>query len=295
MKSSTTGGRTWANFSQVSPSGMTEIGACKGVYDANNSRIVVQYSHCPTGDCATSASEGKAKLFQISSDNEGQHWSSPKDLTSMLTAGECPEFPGQVAGNRIQLRDTHRLLWGGESKSKPCFWYSDDGGETYKTTYVTNVKQPNEFSLVQTKEGNIYMNGRNLDNKVCSDDKRREYLSKDGGKTWKGPDCSSLKDSKNGAGHGCEASMTYQGGTLFFLNPSSHGTEREKMKVHCSLDSAKTWPYSYSVQSTKVGGYSDIVVTNKGTKLLLGFDGDGSTNVWAVLIGLDWCKGSIVV
>merc|ERR1712039_746292 len=95
---------------------------------------------------------GKKKWYQIKSDSDGQKWSSPKDISSMLTAGDCPVMPGTVAGNRIQLRDSHRLLWGGESNYKPCFWYSDDGGETYKTTYVKNVREPAEFSLVQTKE-----------------------------------------------------------------------------------------------------------------------------------------------
>merc|ERR1712070_1263601 len=117
--------------------------------------------------------------------------------------------------------------------------YSDDGGETYKTKYVKNVREPNEFSLVQTNEGRVYMNGRNEENIVCPDHKRRQYWSNDGGETWSGPECSPLHDSINGAGHGCEASMTYNGGTIFFLNPSSQGTQREKMKVHCSLDSAK--------------------------------------------------------
>merc|ERR1712039_462318 len=192
-----------------------------------------------------------------------------------------------------------RLLWGGETQGKTCLWYSDDGGNTYKTTWA-NVGKPNEFSLVDAGSGNIYMNSRKGDG--CSEtNHRREYRSADNGITWTGPTCSPLLDAVNTHGHGCEASLTHVNGKLLFFNPSGDAQNaRTHMQVHCSLDQGKSWPSKYSVSSTHDGGYSDLIYLADKTgpnPLLLGFQNSGNNNIWTVHISLGWCKTaeSIVV
>jgi len=290
MKTSTDGGRQWSGFKRITPSGMTEIGACKGLYDAEHKKVLVQYAHCPSGDCSADTKSGKKKWFQMKADEDCKTFTSPKDISSMLTAGDCPVMPGTVAGNRIQLRDTHRILWGGSSHNKPCMWYSDDGGDTYKTKWVRNLDSPNEFSLVQAPDGRVYMNSRAKSGTGCGD-KRVESWSSDGGLTWSDAKCSSLQAATNQNVHDCEASMTYWNGQILFFNPSTHGGPRGKMKVHCSTN-GKSWSGSYSVSSTADGGYSDLITTDKNTKLLMGFSNTGASNVWAISHDLDFCKSS---
>jgi len=197
------------------------------------------------------------------------------------------------AGNRIQT-STGRLLWGGETTSGPCFWYSDDGGATYNTTRA-HVGKPNEFSLVETSNGVIIMNSRKGDG--CSQtNHRREYRSTDNGLTWTGPTCSPLLDAVNQHNHGCEASIINAKGKLLFLNPSGSGKgARTHMKVHCSLDNGKTWPSSYAVTSTSDGGYSDLIYMPDKSKnaVMLGFNSGDNNNIVTVHIGTSWCGSEL--
>ena len=290
MKSSGSHGVSWGNFTTLSPPGKTGYGECKGIWDATRNRLVVQYSFTPSGDSSKTA--GKT-FYQITSTDHGKKWTTPRDLTKELAGCDDGDAkPRMMAGNRIQTM-TGRLLWGGESNGAPCFWYSDDGGDTYHTTKrQEHLQDPNEFSLVQTKSpGHIYMNSRK--GTGCSQSNhRRQYLSLDDGVTWTGPNCSTLIDAVNEHGHGCEASLTLHGSNLFFLNPSGTGTDaRTDMQVHCSKDSGRSWTSKYKVSSTHDGGYSDIIHLNdKSTNpLLLGFHNSDNSNILTIFIGTSWC------
>ena len=291
MKSSGSHGVQWGNFTVLSPKGKKGFGECKGIFDAHRRQLVVQYSHTPSGDSSKTA--GKT-FYQITSANHGETWSKPQNLTAAIsTCDDGDSKPRMMAGNRIQT-SSGRLLWGGESEGAPCFWYSDDGGKTYRTTKrQTLLSSPNEFSLVQTNIPNqIYMNSRK-GNGCATTNHRRQYISNDNGVTWMGPTCSSLVDAVNQNGHGCQASMINVKGTLFFLNPGGHvGKDaRTDMQVHCSKDSGKSWGASYNVSATHDGGYSDLVYMGDKQKnaLLLGFQNGDNSNILTVAIGTAWC------
>lgn len=291
MKSSSTHGVNWGNFTTLSPEGKKGYGECKGLFDVHRRQLVVQYSHTPSGDSAQTA--GKS-FYQITSTNHGKTWSNPQNLTADISGCDAGDAkPRMMAGNRLQT-SSGRLLWGGESSGAPCFWYSDDGGKTYQVTKrQKSLNSPNEFSLVQTATaGQIYMNSRK--GSGCTEtNHRRQYISNDDGVTWTGPTCSSLLDAVNQHGHGCQASMTNVGGRLFFLNPGGKTGEdaRSDMQVHCSKDNGKSWGSTYHVSSTHDGGYSDLIYMGDKDKnpLLLGFQNSDHSNILTVAISLGWC------
>ena len=209
IKQSDDGGHNWHNFRVLTPDGFKggHYHGCKAIYDKVRKRILYQYSR-DHGNTQT--------VYQIHSDDQGAHWSKPRDLTKYLLGCGAGQdgFSGNTAGDRIELPlkkwPRGRVMFGtGQTqKDQFCFWYSEDGGRTYNTTrkWFPNT---NELSMVvaDEKTGLLLINSRATKYRGKEFKTRKNFWSHDGGITWRGPEESGLKDAKNGAGHGCEASL----------------------------------------------------------------------------------------
>ena len=305
MKSSKDGGYTWVNFQVISFNGWkgTYFNGCKGIYDRYRDNLLVQYAHSPPG-----GDELNKTIYQIISKDDGKTWTNPRNIDKYLSSCKTADkkMKGRLgannAGNRIQL-DNGRLIWGtsGTLHGAICLWYSDDGGETYNATGVF-AEHTNEWSMViaDNTTGLLLINSRATPG-TDKEKFRKNQWSKDNGVTWSKAEESTLEDSVNKHGHGCEASLTNIDNKLFFLNPTGQGDDaRTKMVVRCSLDHGKTWPKSYHVTSTTSGGYSDLIRVNvNNDKILMigwGYHPDGNvhdpnshTNIQIEHIAIDWC------
>ena len=108
MKSSKNNGQDWEHFQVLTPNGLhgTNYGSCKAMYDKQHKQIVVQYVYYPNGQ---STGAQKPKYCQITSADNGNTWSQPRDFTAEL----APCMAGGthvagMAGNRIQLDNRGR-------------------------------------------------------------------------------------------------------------------------------------------------------------------------------------------
>merc|ERR1712070_1112349 len=141
MKRSMDQGRTWLPMMYITGRGFSCAAA---IYDSVRERIVLQFQQFRSTNPYTNST-----LFQVTSTDAGETLSSIVDIQHMIdpcnNATPTKSLVAGAAGSRIQT-STGRLLFGGHNKGSICVWYSDDGGETYKTGPPI---QGNEHSFVE--------------------------------------------------------------------------------------------------------------------------------------------------
>ncbi|MEN6387113.1 MAG: sialidase family protein [Phycisphaerales bacterium] len=180
--------------------------------------------------------------------------------------------------------------------------YSDDHGKTWQWG-GSSQGCCGEGCVVELSDGSVYLNNRNHDPNTQG---YRSYsISKDGGKTFTdfGVDCN-LPEPK------CHASIVRYNfpdgntpGRVLFLNPAvsmkgkgiAPNEGRKNLTVKLSYDDCKTWPIVKTLRSGK-GGYSDMIVTQKGTVLCVFESGEEgyAEDITLVRFNIDWLedKGS---
>ncbi len=273
LKTSLDGGKTWGGFRTLSPAGARGYSNGAVLYDRLRDRIVSQYNHIPRGSTAPAFN---ATLYQRISTDDGTTWTAPRDITHFIAQCQPSVSNTQLvtAGSKTQTT-SGRLVFAGHAhpdathpRSLVCVWYSDDGGETYRSVY-TNATNEVSVVVANTSSRTLYMNGRGT--KPGTFPHRAEYLSHDDGATWSAAARASQLEEDDGGE--CERSLVNAGGTrLFSMEP--RGKKRTQMVLSCSADGGSTWPESRAVNGDRRGGYSDLVVL--GDKNLLAVWEDGA-------------------
>lgn len=176
--------------------------------------------------------------------------------------------------------------------------YSDDHGKTWQWG-GSSQGHSGEGCVVELSDGSVYLNNRNHDPNTQG---YRSYsISRDGGKTFTefGTDYN-LPEPK------CHASIVRYNfpdgnkpGRVLFLNPAvsikgkglAPKDGRKNLTVKLSYDDCKTWPVSKVIHAGK-GGYSDMIVTKKGTVLCTFESGvDGSAeDITLVRFNIEWLE-----
>ena len=211
-------------------------------------------------------------LHVIVSKDDGQTWSQPRDITSLLSQ------PGWIAvmaapGMGIQTRDgrlvvpcySRRIQGSNHQGDYSSVAYSDDRGKTWKMGSGAGPAT-NECQVVELPDGQLMLNMRSYHGNGC----RAVATSKDGGETW-----SELTHHTSLVEPRCQAGfIRYAAGArvdsrnrLLFSNPA-HRKERVNMTVRLSHDSGKTWPVSKVIHSGP-SAYSCLTVLEDGSVGLL--------------------------
>jgi sialidase-1 len=205
-------------------------------------------------------------LYAMKSDNDGETWSKPIDLTYLKN----PEWDYLVAapGNGIQLKSGRLIMPTYSSQShltvSACQTvYSDDHGKTWQIG--NSVGEYNgEPQIVELEDGTLMMNMRQVKQKGH----RMYTLSKDEGLNWSEPiDETALPEP----GFGCMASFIRltskkdddSKNRILFSNPGT-AKGREKLTVRVSYDEGKTWQIS-KVLYEGPSGYSSMTVLRDGS------------------------------
>jgi len=209
----------------------------------------------------------KIWLYAMKSDDDGETWSEPIDLTPVLKNPEW-DYLAAAPGMGIQARNG-RLLVPTYSKqfniniNRCHLIYSDDHGETWKMG--GEIGEYNvEPQIVELIDGSLLMNMRQMKGRGH----RMYTISKDMGQTWQDiVDETTLPEP----GAGCQASFIrytnkndgYLKNRLLFSNPAS--TEgRLNMTVRVSYDEGKTWTYSKTLHKGP-SAYSCMTVLPDGS------------------------------
>ena len=149
--------------------------------------------------------------------------------------------------------------------------YSDDGGNTWKTSDPFPAMGTGEGLVAELSDGRIYYNTRrHWKPGGATSPMRWEALSDDGGATWKDLTASKvLPDGPQGHGtNGCHAGLVrlpvFERDIVLFSNCDSATTRRRNVTVWASFDGAKTWPIKRAVYSGP-SAYSSLTAGRPGT------------------------------
>ena len=223
-------------------------------------------------EIVTGTSQDTRRVFVLYSDDDGQSWSRPREITSDVKAsswswyatGPCHaiQLYQKPYKGRIVVPTNHSQ--GNKTYSQVI--YSDDAGESWQLGGIVFQPGGNESTVTELRNGDLLLNMRCVNRK---ESRSRAYaISHDGGESWEpmqyAPDLiepvcqgSILNYSRSGK----------PSRTLLFSNPSSE-TKRVNMTVKRSTDSGKSWEEAVSVYSGP-SAYSDMAILPNGDVALL--------------------------
>jgi len=262
-------GTTWGALEEVVGAGQGTWGNPTAVTDASTGRVwlFMSWNDATHNQGGTDGYEpidswGERKVYVSYSDNNGDTWSAPADMTSTLLP---PGFAWDAMGPGIGIQTKHgphpgRLIIPASRRNI----YSDDHGATWH--YQMLPDGSGEATIVEEPDGGLIRNDRPGTNQFNT--AKRRWISRgsieNGFSAW-APD-NTLLDPK------CEGSIlryTDEPSRIYFLNPAS--TERRcKMRIRISYDEGATWPISRKIHDwlsdeatcdNGKGGYSSLVKT----------------------------------
>lgn len=228
------------------------------LYDSETERLFL--FHCEN------IKNTNTKNYVMYSDDLGESWSNPKEITS---AFESP-FNLSGPGHGIQIkRGEHkgRLIiqfWhrfkGVDVPSEErgycvSFLYSDDHGESWAhSDYKFNEQMVNESRIVETIDGLLW-------NMRTRENYQLVSFSADGGDSWSVGEACHLPPAKN-----CDVGVvSFQGkegyGNMVLMSRVSQVDLRRDMEIRISYDGGKSFPDTFSLMhGDAMPGYSDMCI-----------------------------------
>jgi len=262
MKKSTDGGKTFDDNRVLLD--------CKGalcyvnpvpLYDKINSRLYLFY--------AINYDNIRTENFYIYSDDIGENWSQPRDITAILKNGGM-EFNLPGPGHAIQLESGRMIVqfwhrkYGVEvegNKRGYCvsLIYSDDGKTWHHNGYFGQDCTANESRITQTQSGLLW-NVRSLEHE------RYEAKSTDDGISW-----TEFKKANIPSARRCDSSIiTLNDKKTVVFSHISRLDARRDMEILISYDEGESYTDSFKLmQGDAMPGYSDLCVIDDVTVGLL--------------------------
>jgi len=267
-KKSFDNGLSWSPLKVIWDDGLNTCGNPSPVLDYDSGRISLLSTWNRGEDkewqIINQESIDTRHIFLIHSNDNGNSWSKPKEITSNVKLDNWTWYAtGPING--IQLKK-------GKKKGRliiPCdhieagtkhyyshIIYSDDGGLNWNLGGTTPQHQVNECTIIELKNGNLLLNMRNY-----TDDRLRKLsVSKDQGLSW-----GDLYSHQSLIEPICQGSMinirkTFGNEIIAFSNPNSK-TNREKMTIQFSFDKALSWPTKILIHEGP-SAYSNLIQLN---------------------------------
>lgn len=269
MKSSDDGGRTWSNLKVIWDDKKNVCGNPAPVIDGVTGKIhLLMTWNLGTDherDIIAGRSENTRRVFETSSSDGGNNWSSPKDITSSTkldnwtwyATGPCHgiQLKNGTHKNRMVVPCDH--IEAGTKKYYSHVIYSDDNGATWKLGGTSPQDQVNECTVAEFPNGKLLLNMRNYDRSQKS---RKISWSENGGESW-----SAIQTAAALIEPICQASMLFAetNETLYFLNPASENS-RTNMTLKSSKDFGNSWELE-KILHEGPSAYSDLTLVTKNT------------------------------
>lgn len=204
-------------------------------------------------------------VFYTCSDDDGLHWSEPRDITAYT-------YPEGYPRNVLATGPGHGLAHSSGTLIVPVWMtpptpdisshrpsdistlYSKDRGETWRIGEVihSTVESPNmsESSAVELSDGRVMLNIRNESPKK----RRAAAISPNGYGSWSTPAHEEALIDPVCLG----STLRYDKSTLLFSNAASERW-RENLTLRFSFDDGRSWPASLVVDPG-AAAYSDLAV-----------------------------------
>ncbi len=304
LRRSTDGGKTWGKLIVVAEDGDHSLNNPQAVVEQASGRILLMYQRYPHGVHEAQVVAGHdgpniCRNFLTYSDDDGQTWSTPEDVTRSTKRAEGVTSIAGGPGIGIQLRHgkhAGRIVMP-FNEGPFGVWniyavYSDDQGQTWKMGDVApgalinvgnkKTSMVNEAQLVELKDGAIRFNVRRWGGKAV----RKTCVSDDGGQTW-----SQVEDAAQLADPGCMGSILRytdladgRQSRILFSGPES--TKRENGTVFLSYDEGQTWPVK-RVLCQEAFAYSCLTALPDGAIGCL-YEAEGTKKIVFARFTLDW-------
>ena len=217
----------------------------------------------------------------IKSADNGESWSSPRDITNEITHENWrKDFMFITSGRGVQTSNgtlLHTLV--NLNKGTHVFGSKDHGKNWF---LIDNpVKPGDESKIIELSDNNWMINSR-----VNAAGLRFTHTSPDKGKNWFSNPNSDLNDP------GCNASLirynfsnNLEKSVLLFSN-ANNSKERKNMTISISYDNGKTWPNTKTIYSGEAA-YSSMTILKNG-EIGLFFEKDNYSKNVFVKFSLDW-------
>lgn len=271
LKRSFNNGYSWGDLIVVAEAGANSLNNPQAILIPSNNRIILMYQMYPVGLTTSTVSSGynpdsTCTSYVQYSDDEGETWSSPVDITQQVKTSEDINFVFSGPGIGIQLRRGNKsgriimpFTQGPLSDMKVYSVYSDDGGESWSHGSVAENSEMisgNEVQLVELSNGTIYLNSRSG---IDGENFRNISYSFDSGESWIPLEVdTTLIDPK------CMGSLIRYDdildngfSRLYFCNPASQ-VDRINGTLYQSLNDAYSWDNQWIIEPGYFG-YSSIV------------------------------------
>jgi sialidase-1 len=293
-------GQTWSDTMLVKTHGQQSICPNAAVYDEQTNVIHVlynlflwDYTRVP-GDVKGEMGDLYCKQFVVTSGDQGQTWSSAREITDMVDTHGAVMVVG--SGEGIQLKHgpaKGRLLVAGgdfyQGKKVLCF-YSDDHGRTWQRSKAVpwegDMSWASESKVAELADGTVVLNSRTFVANGSKQRLRTSATSQDGGLTWTTlTNCVDLKTvSCNGALLAVPHSRGEDGTVLLCSVPVGPG--RTHGTLYVSFDHGKTWPHRRVVVSEEFA-YSSLVCLPDNT-IGLFYEANRHKNIRLARFSLAW-------
>lgn len=215
-----------------------------------------------------SAYADRIKVYQTSSNDGGETWEKPHEISDAIYDVAYKDAPSKLqgvfvtSGKGLCLKHQKRKSVNGRilfvmvckfTDDPYCNYivYSDDEGKTWNVSKEAAFIGGDEAKLVEEHDGTVVISTRRSG-------ERGFNVSHDGGLTWgKG------YTNKDLWGNSCNADMLVYSKDIY-LHTMPNAENRSNLTIYASKDKGKTWPYKYVFNSLP-GAYSTIVKCEDGS------------------------------
>lgn len=287
MKRSINGGTSWSLLKVLIDNDSLQAGNITPVVDILDpkypkGRIFVFYNTGNAFEWEIRAGKGVREVWYIVSDDRGETWSHPVNITQQVHFPNQPTYnPSYTSaadwrgyangpGHGIQISKGEYMgriiVPANHSEGNPKndwsdnfahVFYSDDHGHTFYVSDKVPVPGSNEATAAMLSDGSVVVNARNQ-----KGDPRLRIVavSTNGGKTW--DTCYFDKALIDPVCQGSLLNIEYRRKhVLLFSNPGST-SRREYLTISSSTDDGKSWTRRFQVFEGEAA-YSDIALINR--------------------------------
>ncbi|WP_425400029.1 sialidase family protein [Aeoliella sp.] len=275
VRRSDDGGKTWTEQAIVTDDGKNTVDNATFIVDPKSGKVYLMYQI------------NYARAYLKVSDNEGQRWSPPREITSVFDVfrdrdGYDWEVIAMGPGHGIVTSSGRFVVpvWLSTShKHRPSIAatiYSDDQGTTWQAGDVIaqtddHTPNPSEHVVVELADGRVMANMRTESRHY----RRFLAFSPDGANNWSKPQPHDQLVEPICMGSMTTMESPNQDELLLFCNPNSEAPrtsssgaawgarKRQNVTVRVSSDLGETWPMSRTIEPQD-SGYSDVAVGPDG-------------------------------